>query len=251
MADFEILLGDRQVQLSSDFEKAIPPWDGAIATIASPVLRTAAISVQQEIGLQIVESIYQIIAHWVYKKRWHTRHKMPAKKRVCDAVEPLADLVLVYCNLCIELHAIGRGPEYPNAVAWLAAIVTEMQRDTFSGFFRKKTKADLIAETRDAIRQLRDEENPIDPEHSPNLHRLLSRTIEVIKQGAAPTIFDPLWKGRQKQIGLIPALTAYCKFLESSTTELWMIVPEDLKILAAARARDRPKTILDFSPVVE
>jgi hypothetical protein len=258
-SSLELLLGlrsqDSQPRSIVDPQKTTPPWDGAIEVIQTPFLRIERTDFDKEVSLQLVEYVYTVAAHWVYKKRWHNRHKIPGPKRVHEAIEPMADVILAYCNLCIELQIVGMAPEYPCALAWLSAIVAQMKHSTLSSLYSESTKASEISETRSAIKQLRDGVNPIDGSRSPHLHRLLNAAIRVVASGYGDSVFNPLWTGsikhgRYKIKGLIPALAGYAKLLESNS-EILTICKSDLKIIGTTKGRNRPRTVLDFSSFVQ
>lgn len=230
-------------------EKAEPPWSGVIEEIQSAL--PVAKEVRQDIAIQLVNIRYAIIAHRIYKKRWCPRHKIPYPKRQIEVCEAEGDRFLALTNLAIELHAIGYGNQYQNALCWVAAIVEEDKQSLLAGLTQRNTKDAAIRFIRNSIRALRDGQNPVS-EALPALFCLIEAALAVITANTAPRVFKPLWTGSQKYgttkvYGLIPALEQEAAYLKDKSDVLFV---ESSRIVTSTPGRNRPKTVADFSLLI-
>jgi hypothetical protein len=67
-----------------------------------------------------------IIVHWVIRKRFNTRHKIPLKKKDADTYESMGKLYTDVYNACERLHSFING-KYRNAAHWFGIILKEQR----------------------------------------------------------------------------------------------------------------------------
>lgn len=233
-----------------------PPWTEALKMLQTPFLRSIE-QIDLEVDFQIVEYNFSLVAHWIYKKWCHQRHKIPYSKREVSNAESLADVVLAYLSLCIELHSFSvHAHHYPTGLIWFFNIACEHKcsmlkklRDT-----ENMSKRQGVREIRALVEKLRDGENPFCYDEEPHHWRLIDTAQALVKSRCAPDLITPLWRGARKhgryQIkGLVQSLTSYSTHLDKTNCGLLRI--ESSKILVPQKGRQSPKVLSDFSFLVQ
>lgn len=252
MTDFTITVGSREPAPRLQPKKAEPPWPEAFAIMQAPILRLEKLDLEREAALQLVENRYLACAHLIYKKRWNNRHKMPFSKTECANAEPLADVLLAYLNLTIELHAIGAGPHYPYAMIWFQGIFNEMLASSIESVSDvRQTKQDCVDALRALTNKLHNGCNPFDPDREPHHYRLIAAAQKVIAGQRADTAMGPRWigsfkHGSNKIKGLIPALRTLTAYIRNEQSEVLKVY--DGKVVALQPGRAEPKTLCDILP---
>jgi hypothetical protein len=161
----------------------IPPpddtvWALAINSVQKPFVPLLIPNPLVEKHLAINEALWIVALHWVFRKKWCKRHKIPANRAATKAVEPLGELLFRILELCIQCHAVlpaGSNP-YGNAAVWFDLIVWETKRGDFAEILSphesgqgKNKHARKIWKDVKSLKE--DWENPNAPESDPHTHK--------------------------------------------------------------------------------
>ncbi|MGB3642554.1 MAG: hypothetical protein WBA39_33980 [Rivularia sp. (in: cyanobacteria)] len=218
------------IPINSDIIK--PPWDDALDSVQQWHQNIACNEAQKQ-HLQINEIIYIIALHWLYRKKYQSKHKIPGKLKHRKACEPLGDFLHQLLNLCSEVHTISPF-DYMNAGEWFKQIVFEMRYGDVQAILSDEQeggKTKYIDVVRGEISQLRSYKNPYDSSTSPHTYRLLESAIRIAERS---DIF------RKKHYSpLIKAYAAWARELrENPTFEYWLVEGEKL---VAKRGKGKAK----------
>lgn len=159
-----------------------PPDDKAINCIQSHHVVTASYNEAQKWQIQINNEIYAIATHWVFKKKYKPNHKIPVKRKIAKAVEPLGNFLVKLLELCIQAHQISEHQidvsDYKNGVDFFIKIMDEMKGgdlvEILSPNSQKQGKTNYVTSIRDEIKKLHDRyENPYNPQTSKHTFKLI------------------------------------------------------------------------------
>lgn len=73
---------------------------------------------------------WEIALHWVIKKEWNAKHKIPAKRSLAKIFEPKGEFLRQMLLLCERCHAMQEAVpiniRYPNAAHWFCLVFWEL-----------------------------------------------------------------------------------------------------------------------------
>jgi len=153
--------------------------------------------VRQVIDVTLISAL-----HWVYKKQWKSKYRVPLAAK---DFETWGDLFNAYLSLCTHVHLLHPlGLEYVNAGAWFLEICREFRSDGFAQARRQHSKKDDVAAIRRSVKALQKTENPVDRVAMPHTWAIFQASLESCN--ASDTI-ERLFSGSQ---GLVPILKKLC-----------------------------------------
>jgi hypothetical protein len=173
------------------------------------------------VRLSLLSGNFNAAMHWVYKKRWNPKHKIPGPRSLVKSSEPLGNFLLSRLNLCAEVHLLkhplSRG--YESAADWFDVVACEFRDELIKehlGCTNNKGKLSLIKSLRNELAILKAEENPYKPDTK---HwELIQACLEIIKSGIAPNFYKVFWRGKRGKNfppGFISSFSAYIASIES------------------------------------
>lgn len=178
-----------------------PLWSKALQIAQSPVIFPTT---EEGIALRarLSQDNWQIVLHWVFKKKWNKKHKIPTSRVTAEGWEPFAEILYRLLELAIQIHAVpGMRTPYVNAAEWFSCIVLEWKT---LGLIEAVTLADTkhagkksyLSEVRGDLKALRQRENPFQR----NLHTgpLIDSAIALVSN--SENFCEDYWK---------PLLTAF------------------------------------------
>ena len=195
-------------------------WITAFDSIQSSIVFLDSTDEAVKKASSITDTHWVLALHWVYKKKWNPKHKMPCKRDTAKKIEPLGNLFLSILNLCEALHTIGHGQEYRNAGLWFAAVLLETKNQDFADFLGLTNKNSLDASIKSIRKELscyRDGCNPHDKNKDINTWRLIDGALKVAVSNKYPQIANELWRGvrAKENPGFLHAYSAWAAALES------------------------------------
>ncbi len=163
-------------------EKIIPPWDSAITSIETFVYPTVPFNNGLIQHLNFNDNVWEIALHWLLKKKWDSKHKIPVNRNIAAKIEPLGELLLQIIEICSQVHLLY--PDgYTNATEWFYHIALEMKNgdidDICTPIKKGEGKSKHCSEIRSHIKKLRQIENPFDSVRSPHTHKLIQASINL------------------------------------------------------------------------
>lgn len=178
----------REVVELVPISKVPPPWHLAIDSIQSPFVPLLIPNKPTETHIAINEALWVVALHWVFKKKWSKRHKIPANRAVKDAVKPLGELLYRILELCIQCHAVlpVNSTRCGNAAQWFDCVVWETKRRDFAeilfqSYKKGQGKKQEVGEIWTEIRLLKGGSNPFNLEFSPHSFRLVDEALKLAK----------------------------------------------------------------------
>jgi hypothetical protein len=173
------------------------------------------------------DSQIQLGLHWLIKKKYNSRHKIPVKRDMAKAFEPWGDFLLATYELCLQCHPFETSRQYLSGADWFSRVLVETRLNLLNSSsdqaYRGTTKRSQIDDVRQAIKAMRNGENPIDAERCPHEHTLISVAIKMV--GENDLFRKTYWEGgRGKNFNpktFLGALSAWqssidrCKNLQS------------------------------------
>src|SRR5919202_99770 len=182
--------------------------------------------------------LWGILGHYLYKKRWNSKHKIPFRQTLIQrrAIDAYGDFWDTLIELTINCHgyAAPNSSKYRNAAEWISLIVQEKRFLKNSKILEgniKKGKVKLAENLRAKAKLLEGNRNPENQNISPHIFRLYEDALHLIRQDA--DIFcDKYW------IPHIKALRSHVRELERNLT--WTsIYIEDDKLFEQTQRRAR------------
>jgi hypothetical protein len=132
---------------------------------------------------------FQMVLHWVIKKKWLSKHKIPFMRSVGKLYEPEGDLWYWILELCIQCHATKFGNFYRNASHWYSGLFWEVKLPNIEYCISHSQKQETtthpngMTEYRKNHQQtvgfLRKLENPFNVAIEPHHYRLMQASIEM------------------------------------------------------------------------
>lgn len=182
------------------------------------------------------EAKWLLILHWVIKKKWISKHKIPVKRAVANLYEPAGLLWFHFLELCIQCHSLHSDGNYRNAAEWFGFLIKERKLSILEYLFIQEiqkeavddnlageqgvrplnkntqqtyrviatSKGEFIAENQYISKCLRQEINPFDPNHDTHHYRLIQACLELSDR--SDTFRKKFWKD---------FLRSYSGFIES------------------------------------
>lgn len=163
----------------------------------------------------LIHSQFVVVVHWIYKKRWNPKHKIPANRVLVKNLEPLGDLyvsLLDLCNAVYELETI-LGFQCIGYVLWFEKIILEIRhselRVRLPNIENIKTKEEGYKEDYKVLEKIKNFKNPINKTTQPNYHNLLEKAFYLIKTKRYENLEKNQWKN---------FINAYSNYLKSTKT---------------------------------
>lgn len=179
------------------------------------------------------EAKWLLILHWVIKKKWISKHKIPVKRALANLYEPAGLLWFHFLELCIQCHSLHSDGNYRNAAEWFGFLIKERKLSILEYIFiqeqkeaddknRKQgvrplnkntqqthrviatSKVEFIDKNQYISKCLRKEINPFDPNHDTHHYRLIQACLELSHR--SDTFRQKFWKD---------FLGSYSAFIES------------------------------------
>lgn len=170
--------------------------------------------------LSLLSGEWKAAMHWVYKKRWNRKHKIPGSRSLVKSGEPLGNFLLSRLNLCVEAHLLkhplSRG--YDSAADWFDGVAREFRDGLVKeslGYTENKGKLSLIKSLRSELAMLKIEENPYEP--SSKHWELVRACLDIIDSDIAPNFYEVFWRGKRGENdppGFIPSFSAYISHID-------------------------------------
>jgi hypothetical protein len=166
--------------------------------------------------LEIQWKIWELCLHWLYKKRFDSKHKLPQKFAICRLFEPIGEILNSTLLLVEYIYLYGNKRHYTHHWEWFALITEDLQGFCFDIPDGKATK---VKNLRSVAKALRDEKNPFPEEITPHLWKLIDEALNLQK---SPThrrnvfrLFN-LRNSKKKQYGFTSAIAHWAGQLNVS-----------------------------------
>ena len=210
-------------------------WNTCFNLLENPIFELpCSLSPAEETLLAMLEGEWLIVFHWVIKKKWLKKHKIPGKPMLAKLFEPKATYWYWVLELCIQLHTFQKENSYQNAGDWYKALVNERKainlksfdsivasketEETKSAWSGEKEsveteerksawlgeKESVIKAEKHLIGALRKSENPFDVSFYPHHHNLFQTALQL--KDSSDQFRSEFWN---------PFLTAYSGWIES------------------------------------
>jgi hypothetical protein len=197
-----------------------PDYESVFLSIQYPRVQILPSDPQEHARLKLIGGQWLIWLHWVVKKKWLSKHKIPVSREVAKLYEPKGEYLYRLLEICIQVHASRWGEYYNNnGLAWFGYIVkterdanirhvlnNEAKNETYSqGGYGRAFRDDQ----RQIIAQLENLQNPWHPELSPHHHRIMAAALEL---EVSDIFLNNYWK---------PFLKAYRGWIRSLDSPNW------------------------------
>jgi hypothetical protein len=196
-------------------------WNPVITSLQKPFIRLDN-TPHIDKAIAITENYWVVATHWVYKKKWNPKHRIPCKRDIALLCEPMGNLLLSILNLTEALHSIHPlGRHYDNAAMWFDCVCWEMKNEGLAdllGLTATESKRDRVGGIRSQLSSYRDKKNPHDFDRDPHTWRLIQAAQEVSMSRIFPTIDKKIWRGVREKgtpLGFLYAYSAWAIALES------------------------------------
>lgn len=200
------------------------------------------------IWYQHYRGVQEAILHWVYKKKWNPRHRIPAPRNATKnlkGLEPISDIFLAWLNLCEGLHTLAPSG-YVSAGEWFSLIAVEIHKSIMLGCLLDKSDSILVdGVSRDYARDLHSGRNPFCKESEPHQWRAVEAAID--RKDSHPLLYKTLLKGSQRQkpyLGLSATYSAFATFREKGGYPAFEL-KDGLLTKTSGRGKGRTQILLD------
>jgi hypothetical protein len=173
--------------LRTDF--APPPWDETLDNLQYTDRLMASHGLMR--GFSRV--VWTVALHWLYKKKWASKHRIPGSRDLAKDIEPIGDLLLAVLELAIQLHAVPNpyNAQYSDASEWFALAGPELRGVILLSLGQGK-RAD-VAFMRGLKKELGEFRNPFPPDSTPHLYGLIQAAIDLSQQ--SDHFYRVYWRG--------------------------------------------------------
>jgi len=168
-----------------------------IMALQAPLLNFQPQDEALTIRLALTDAHWQIITHWVFKKKWNPKHRIPGRREEREGWEPFAEIMFRLLELCIQCHALpGQASPYKNGWEWFQQIANEWKTGgMWDALNRDCGKQDHLLEVKEDLRTLKKEENPCDPKTEKHTHRLIETALHCLQpQSQMPKFRSEYWR---------------------------------------------------------
>ena len=166
---------------------------------------------------QIECSMWMCALRWLYKKRWNPKYKLAEispNKKERDLLEPFSDLLHSALLLCEQCYLYVGKFGYSHHLIWFHAVALELQR---FGFNCPQGTEKLVKRLRACAKNLRDNQNPINPSQYPALWQLMEASLVLansdIDKGFRNKYLTRMKPRRQRgniyEVGFISAISSW------------------------------------------
>lgn len=177
-------------------------------------------------GLKLSDEPWLIGLHWLYKKEWNRKYRIPCSPKLAKIVEPIGDYMWAIVKLASDVHTLGHPltKQWDNAGQWTGAIFEEIRfDDTNKGMRRMLNEEGVHTEVeniRDFIKVLRNEDTPNIQLEQPAYWTLIDLTMRYIRSKKYQNLRDKnLTYSKSHHIytckGLVGSLARYAALLDS------------------------------------
>ncbi|MDJ0571503.1 MAG: hypothetical protein QNJ53_20985 [Pleurocapsa sp. MO_192.B19] len=170
--------------------KKDPVWDTCFDLLQTPHYQPyRKLLPCEQLSLECREGRWLIVFHWVIKKKWLSKHKIPTRQK---KYEPEGEFWFWILELCLQLHSTKWGKPYENAADWFSWIVYERRLPDWEALFPelKQSNSDekpigRITKTKFKENEqlisgdLRQGKNPWHPEFNPHHYSIISAALEM------------------------------------------------------------------------
>jgi hypothetical protein len=164
-------------------------WETAFEKGQSVVLPICCLPASKAFNkyLSVETARWRILLHWVVKKKWCSKLKIPGGRKIAKSLEASGENLKQVLELCIQLHPFSRYRySYSDAADWFTEIIDEVRCAEIQAFQeRSRTgnegEAQLTKDTCSNISgSLRGSEpiNPFCPESEPHIWGLIELALE-------------------------------------------------------------------------
>lgn len=178
-------------------EEISPPWDEAINSVQKPSIMLWIPDEPLRDQISLNEEIYTIALHWLLKKKWRSKHKIPASRKVANAVEPLGEFLFRLLNLCSECHVLAPR-RLGDAAEIFQKAVQEMKQGNLEEILSPDQKGDgkkkHCKTTFEEIKILKSNQNPYEVCRSPHTYRLTEIALQLANQEVNDLFIKKVWK---------------------------------------------------------
>jgi hypothetical protein len=173
--------------LRSDFAR--PHWDQTLDNLQY----TDRLMPSHGLIREFSRVVWVVALHWLYKKKWASKHRIPVSRDLAKDIEPIGDLLLAALELAIQLHAVPNQykAQYSDASEWFAAACPELRRVILPSLGQGK-RAD-VAFMRGLKKELSEFQNPFPQDETPHLHGLIQAAIDLSQQ--SDHFYRVYWRG--------------------------------------------------------
>jgi len=153
--------------------------------------------------LELEAKLY-IILHWVTKKKWNKKHKIPYPKTSGKDYEKEGVLWYWILELCIQCHSSQWGNRYSNAYEWCRSLILErtypdimligssdLQKE-WQEIFRCESSTDFVLNEQSISGILRKGANPWHPVICKHHHHLIQACLQ--EQDRSDIFREKYWK---------------------------------------------------------
>lgn len=202
-------------------------WNSALVQIQQPFLRLGKFDDAVETQILSLQGHWTIILHWVIRKKWQKKHKIPGNKASNKGYEPLGELYFRILELCIQVHPYDCFG-YLSASDWFTRIITHERNAAYqmiftiaSGARESPTKTEVsnnfhqLAVALNKFRYPYDPQafsNPYDPVEDPHMYRLIASAVQYGE--TADRFRDDYWK---------PLATAFDLWAKDFSKSIWNV----------------------------
>jgi hypothetical protein len=154
-------------------------WKEAFSIAQAPSLPLVGMDARRYFLFCTQDDILKLALHQVYRQHWDSKHKFPCrlKKPERQAIEIYGNYWWELLKMCEYLHSYQTFEKpYLNAAGRFMFLVLEY-RNIKGNSDSDVTKTDLANLITKNLKQLRNYENPYDPDFEPHLARLIDASI--------------------------------------------------------------------------
>jgi hypothetical protein len=198
-----------------------PPWDATVDALDKKLFALTNPTPSEQWLASRAEAVWGISLHWLYKKKWNSKHKVPGHRKEVKAIEPFSEVLLAFLELAIQTHSTPseHSKHYDHAADWFRMAAPSLRQVCMG---EAASKTELINRIRDIKGYLEIDENPFpDSGRFVHLWRLIEAAI-AIERGKDLWRAN-YWRGRQDwkpnkgdSRGVINALSAWATALKNS-----------------------------------
>lgn len=169
-------------------------WNLTLTQVQQPFTRLGKFDDAIETQILSLQGNWCIILHWIIRKKWRKKHKIPGDRARNKDFEPLGELYYRILQLCIEVHPFDPGG-YASAADWFRRIITSERDDAYKLIFavacrarKPPTKTDVASEfARKAVAlkrfrypfDVREFANPYCPVEEPHMNKLIASAVRI------------------------------------------------------------------------
>jgi hypothetical protein len=193
-------------------------WNSALVQIQQPFLKLGKFDDAVETQIVSLQGHWTIILHWIIRKKWKSRHKIPISKP--NDYEPLGEVYYRLLELCIQIHAMHPSG-YLSASEWFSRIIQGERNEQYRLIFAIASKSRLTPTKGEASAlllctsgKLKHFQNPYDPTKEPHAHKLIEKSIVYAQRHDFDYFAKDYWK---------PFIKAYSDWARDFRRPIWNV----------------------------